>query len=62
MKLMTRMLFAMMMLVTATGSAFAQRKFDERRAVVPAGFIRIFANAGSIKVVGLIEPSVRNIP
>ena len=25
-----------------SGSAFAQRKLDERRAVVPNGFVRIF--------------------
>jgi hypothetical protein len=58
MKLIARALFAIMMLVTATGSAFAQRKLAERRAVVPAGFIRIFANAGSIKVVGWEKDSL----
>jgi DUF4097 and DUF4098 domain-containing protein YvlB len=35
-----------------TGSAFAQRKLDERRAVVPNGFVRIFMLGGSVTVIG----------
>jgi hypothetical protein len=35
-----------------SGSAFAQRKLDERRAVVPNGFVRIFMMGGTVTVIG----------
>lgn len=49
---------ALLLLGTATSSAFAQRKLDERRAAVPAGFIRIFAHSGSVQVRGWEKDSV----
>lgn len=42
----------LMMMTGAASHAFAQRKIDERRAVVSAGFIRIFAHTGFVRVVG----------
>jgi hypothetical protein len=35
-----------------TNSAVAQRKLNERRAVVPNGFVRIFLLSGSVTVIG----------
>ena len=55
---LTRLLLSMLMLVAVAGNAFAQRKLDERRAVVPAGFIRIFAHGGNIKVIGWEKDSL----
>ena len=44
------LLFALLALVTAEGAA--QRKISERHAVVPAGFIRIAAPNGTVRVTG----------
>jgi hypothetical protein len=49
---------ALALLSGATSHAFAQRKIDERRAVVPAGFIRIFAHDGFVRVVGWDKDSL----
>ena len=51
-------LLMLFMLATTSADALAQRKLDERRAVVPAGFIRIFVHGGSIKVIGWEKDSL----
>lgn len=48
----------LLLLCAASSPAFAQRKLDERRAAVPAGFIRIFAHSGSVQVRGWDKDSV----
>jgi hypothetical protein len=56
---LTRLLSVLLVLqAVGTSTAFAQRKIDERRAVVPAGFIRIASHAGFVRVVGWDKDSL----
>ncbi|MGQ0815975.1 MAG: DUF4097 family beta strand repeat-containing protein [Gemmatimonadota bacterium] len=41
-----------------TNAAFAQRKLNERRAVVPSGFVRVFMLSGSVTVIGWDKDSL----
>ena len=52
MKSLLRFLVVTVLLATSASQAFAQRKINERRAVVPAGFIRIAVPQGAVRVVG----------
>ena len=58
MKYLIRVLLALLLLHTAVDQAHAQRKVNERRAVVPAGFIRIFAQQGEVQVIGWDKDSL----
>ena len=58
MKIVRAFFVALVMLGASAGNAFAQRKIDERRAVVPTGFIRIFAHDGFVRVVGWDKDSL----
>src|SRR5687767_5571244 len=53
-----RALLIALLLHTAVEQAHAQRKVNERRAVVPSGFIRIFAQQGEVQVVGWEKDSL----
>ena len=58
MKLIAPLLLILALLHTAVGNAHAQRKISERRAVVPNGFIRIFAQQGQVSVAGWDKDSI----
>jgi hypothetical protein len=49
---LTRLLLACVMIASLADHAFAQRRINERRAVVPAGFIRIAIPEGDVRVIG----------
>ncbi|MGQ0563391.1 MAG: DUF4097 family beta strand repeat-containing protein [Gemmatimonadota bacterium] len=50
---MKQTIFCLVMLFAlCANAALAQRKLDERRAIVPDGFVRIFMPGGSVTVVG----------
>src|SRR5688572_6426152 len=53
-----RWLVAVMLLHGVHAAAFAQQKVHERRAVVPSGFIRIFAHQGQVTVTGWDKDSL----
>jgi hypothetical protein len=55
---MKKILLCLIFLAMSAGSAFAQRKLDERRAVVPNGFVRIFMLGGSVTVIGWDKDSL----
>jgi hypothetical protein len=48
----SRLLFLVAMFASCADHAFAQRRINERRAVVSAGFIRIAIPEGDVRVVG----------
>ena len=56
---LVRVLLALLVLAgVTTADAAAQRKLNERRAVVPAGFIRIFVPDGEVRVFGWEKDSL----
>lgn len=55
---MRKPLASVLALLLFAGSASAQRKIDERRAVVPNGFVRIFTLSGSVTVIGWDKDSL----
>ena len=58
MTLILRLLLAMVLMHTAVATAHAQRAINERRAVVPNGFIRIFTQQGQVNVAGWDKDSI----
>jgi DUF4097 and DUF4098 domain-containing protein YvlB len=52
------LLLSFLLLLGVTHDAAAQRKLNERRAVVPAGFIRIFVPDGEVRVFGWDKDSL----
>jgi DUF4097 and DUF4098 domain-containing protein YvlB len=52
MKMIARLLLTLVFLGATAQHAAAQRKINERRAVVPAGFIRIAVPEGEVRVIG----------
>lgn len=55
---MKRFFASVLALLLFAGSAPAQRAIDERRAVVPNGFVRIFILSGSVTVIGWDKDSL----
>lgn len=55
---MKKLLFAFVMLALSSSSAFAQRQLNERHAVVPNGFVRIFMLSGAVTVIGWDKDSL----
>ncbi|HEX6559560.1 MAG TPA: DUF4097 family beta strand repeat-containing protein [Longimicrobiales bacterium] len=56
---MKRMLtLALLLLTFCAGNAAAQRTINERHAMVPDGFVRIFLLAGSVNVIGWDKDSL----
>jgi DUF4097 and DUF4098 domain-containing protein YvlB len=58
MKMWLRLLLPVVLLAGVAQDATAQRKLNERRAVVPAGFIRIFVPDGEVRVFGWDKDSL----
>lgn len=58
MKLLRMLIIAVVWLAAAAGSLHAQRKVNERRAIVPNGFIRIFMLKGMVTVTGWDKDSL----
>lgn len=58
MMMLTRALMVLCVLHVAANVGFAQQKVQERRAVVPNGFIRIFAYEGQVNVTGWDKDSL----
>lgn len=55
---MKKQIAALLLLVVCSTSAFAQRTLNERRAIVPDGFVRIFIASGNITVIGWDKDSL----
>jgi hypothetical protein len=55
---MNKLILAFTFVALFAGSASAQRKIDERRAMVPTGFVRIFMLSGSVTVTGWDQDSL----
>ena len=55
---MNRLILSLAFVAFFAGSASAQRKIDERSAMVPAGFVRIFMVSGSVTVSGWDQDSL----
>ena len=55
---MRPLLCALACLALLSNSAAAQRKLNERRAIVPNGFVRIFTMTGSVTVIGWEKDSL----
>jgi hypothetical protein len=55
---MRKLILSLVFVALYTGTASAQRKIDERRAMVPAGFVRIFMVTGSVTVTGWDQDSL----
>ena len=61
MKSLLRFLVVTALLATSASQAFAQQRINERRAVVPAGFIRIAVPQGAVRVVGWDRDSLAGL-